>query len=384
MVNSRRRWSKSEKLLILSPLLIVAAWLIAAQSPWMIERMLGRPRVIKLPAGTVLRGIALSSDGALVAAGGTRQASKGILKGAGDTYLADVLAAQRTRTIVAPQWREKNRGWVGWDTFGLALSPNGRFLTRCSIGSNNYIFDTKTGKQITVLPFAAQRAIFSSDGKYLALATGSEVHIWDVSKSKNIRTFRGTHYNDVEFSSDGKLLACIKSIELTTSRSTYKNYNGPVQIWEIATGKLYQELPGESTIALSFSQDGSRLVSVEQQGNSLIPGFYGRVRMCDVKTGRVLWTIEGKPQKDGSQDETVVSNDVAFSPDGNKIVQHNIRADLTWRDAATGELLKQMKPPGTHFDSCSTPPSMVFSADGKTLVSRAGDEVHIWDIKPNQ
>ncbi|HEY0075132.1 MAG TPA: hypothetical protein VGB77_13625 [Abditibacteriaceae bacterium] len=334
-----------------------------------------------MPTGVILRGIASSADGKIVAAGGFHdQLQNGqsyAAKDSGDVYLYEARSGQLLLKIPTQQWRGKY-GLLGFDAYGLALSPNGRLLARNLIGDNLRLFDVKAGKQIGVLPFESHRTVFSPDGKLLAAAYGDTVRIWNLAQGKIQRVIKGVNYYDSEFSPNGKLLACIKSVPYKVHRSTARR-NGPIQIWEVATGKLYREFPGELTIALAFSPDGSRVVSTEK-GNSadLLP--LGRIRMCDVKSGRVLWTIAG--ENTINRYNGVISNDIVFSPDGKMIVQHNHQATLTWRDAANGQFLRQSKSPIKDYDSISLPPALAFSSNGRTLVSRAGSEVHIWDIKP--
>jgi WD40 repeat protein len=381
MASSRRRWNKSEKLLLFSPLLILLAWIVVAPPRWIMERLFGWPRVIKMPTGVILRGIALSADGKIVAAGGYHDEQKNgqsyVAKDSGDVYLYEARSGQLLLKIPTRQWQGKY-GLRGFDAYGLTLSPDGTLLARCLIGDNLRLFDVNTGKQTAVLPFPSHRTIFSPDGKLLAAVNPATARIWNLAKGRIQRTIKGVHFYDSEFSPNGKLLACIKNVPYKVHGFTFRR-NGPIQIWEVASGRLYREFLGESTIALSFSPDGSRIVSIEWGGSKHSP-FYGRIRMCDVKSGRVLWAIEG--QNTTNRYNGVSSNDIVFTPDGKMIVQHNHQGTLIWRDAANGQLLRQSKTPTTDYDSLFEPPALAFSSDGRTLVSRAGSEVHIWDIKP--
>jgi WD40 repeat protein len=383
MTSTKRRWSKSEKLLLLSPLLILLAWLIAARPSWVMERIFGWPRIIKMPPGTNLRGIALSADGKILAAAGVRDGTDktgkmGFTKDSGEVHVLDTHSGEIVQKVPASIKRHKNGGWSGFDIYGLALSPDGVLLTRCPNSSVGQLLNLKTGKQIMILPYQFERAVFSSDGKLLAVAHANRITIWDVGSKRIKCVIAAAHKYDLEFSPDGKFLACIKPVTLTVTGTIRKNQNGPMQIWDVATGKLYREFPGESTVALSFSPDGTRLCSVEAGSDSDTSPFFGRIRMCDVKTGRVLWTMEGKEPLQND----VRANDLVFSPNGKIIAFHGQDAGIRLRDVDVGKLLRHLKFPGKHFDSKGVPPALAWSSDGKILASRAKSEVHIWDIKP--
>jgi RNA polymerase sigma factor (sigma-70 family) len=82
-----------------------------------------------------------------------------------------------------------------------------------SSGKNHkvvWLCDAATGKVMHEIPLThwAVSAAFSPDGKTLALAAGTDVHLWDTATGKEIRRLKGhqDYISSVAFSPDGKTL----------------------------------------------------------------------------------------------------------------------------------------------------------------------------------
>jgi WD40 repeat protein len=93
------------------------------------------------------------------------------------------------------------------------------------------------------------------------------------------------------FSSDGMRL-------VTASR------DGPVQVWDVASGHLLLSLEGHTApvVSASFSPDGTRLVTVSRDTTA---------KVWDVASGHLLLSLE---------DHTGWVLSASFSPDGTRLV----------------------------------------------------------------
>lgn len=127
--------------------------------------------------------------------------------------------------------------------------------------------------------------------------------------------FRGAMYN-VRFSPDGKTLL------------TFEPDNPMVLFWDAETGRPMHPIRSKHTIsAADFSPDGKHIVYHD-----------GRLRMHDVKADKAAWSIDAPGLR------------VAFSPDGKLLAGTGNRGVVQIRNAATGDLIHDMKAPETVQD----------------------------------
>jgi WD40 repeat protein len=117
----------------------------------------------------------------------------------------------------------------------------------------------------------------SPDGKVLAAGTDEGLQLVDTAEGKVLRDFvKGWGFTGVAFSPDGKTLAA---------------GGHAVQLWDVASGKMYASLPAQRKPAysLAFSPDGRFLAA----GYTSIPGgFWTRDEV-------VLWDLSRLKSKAG-------------------------------------------------------------------------------------
>jgi WD40 repeat protein len=163
-------------------------------------------------------------------------------------------------------------------------------------GSNAYIVDIRSGKEIRLLPNAGDRAVFSPDGKRLATANGGRyptqsVVLWEVETGNKLRVLAGQRQVlGMAFSADGSLLAI-------------GNRLGEVTLWNLAdfTHATLREAAGDWARSVAFSPDGRWLaVAMATQ----------EVEIWSVETRRLAWRLRG---------HTWEVNTVAYSPDGSQL-----------------------------------------------------------------
>jgi WD40 repeat protein len=105
------------------------------------------------------------------------------------------------------------------------------------------------------------QAVFSPDGKALAVGTGNVVYLWDAMTGKELRQFAGMHVNAtaVAFSPDGKLLAA-------------GDVDGGLRLWRTDTGAVWCDVAGheQAVTTVAFSPDGKLLASGSADSTALL------------------------------------------------------------------------------------------------------------------
>jgi WD40 repeat protein len=239
----------------------------------------------------------------------------------------------------------------------MAFSADGRRLRICNYQNRVTDWDPQTGQDPLTLRLKStpHRVAVSPDGRRLACGTDDgDVTIWDPATGQRLLTLHG-HYSrtmGVAFSPDGRLLASAA-------------HNRDVKFWDPMTGQLRGSLEHEAGVyGLAFSPDGRYLATCvgprdEQHGS------IGKVYLWSVASRELLRTLDG---------HTNLIWDVAFSPDGRRLVSAS--ADQTARvwDVKTGRELVRMR------DHAQVVQEARFSPDGRRIASTSDDStVKVWD-----
>ncbi len=203
--------------------------------------------------------------------------------------------------------------------------------------------------------------VFSKDGSQLVAAAGEpglfgEARLWNVADGTLVRTIEG--HRDaiyaVALSPDGATLATA-------------SYDHEAKLWNIADAKLTGTLVGhnDAVFDVAFRPDGKVIATASGDRT---------VKLWDAASAQRLATL-GQPLKE------VYS--LAFSPDGGRVaaggVDNRIRV---WQ--VTAEAKENTNPIiYSRFAHDGAVVKVVYSADGKTLVSTGEDRsVKIWDAEP--
>jgi WD40 repeat protein len=288
---------------------------------------------------------AMPMDGRHLADGELRIIQSWIDSGAkgpapGEAAAAAAAAAPRItpRTPVKPQ------------IFSMAWRPDGKMIALGSFREIRLI-DPVSSRLEAALPGHADvvRAVaFSKDGKFLVGGGGlparkGEIKIWDVERRQLVRTITG--HSDciyaVAISPDGKTIAT-------------SSYDKLIKLWDATTGNEIRTLKDhiDAVYALAFSPDGSRLLSGAADRS---------VKIWNPATGERLYTLS---------DATDGINAIAIDPTGQMVAAGGLDKSIRiWRlGERGGELVNAQI---AHEDAIL---SLVWSPDGKQLISASGDK----------
>lgn len=284
----------------------------------------------------------------------------------------------------------------------LAYSPSLKLLAVARYGEielfspeNRVVARTLTGHR-----GAVNALVFSADGKTLASAAGEpamfgEAKLWNAADGTLVRTIEGHRdaLYSIALSADGKTLATgsydqkikLWNLETGGERFTLCAHNGAIfdlafrpdgkilasasgdrtiKLWNVATGKRVETFnqPLKEQFAVAWSSSGRRLAAA---------GADNRIRIWEISESAAETTNPLLLSKFAH--EGAVLN-LVFSPDGKTILSSADDGTLKlWDGAAINEKLAFEKQP-------DVPPALAFLADGKSIaVGRLDGTMELYD-----
>jgi WD40 repeat protein/transcriptional regulator with XRE-family HTH domain len=238
--------------------------------------------------------------------------------------------------------------------FTVAFHPDGKLVASGDEAGQIVLWDIRSSERRTTLHrHAGGSASIAFNPEGTLLASGSDqgiVELWEVEGAHNrydIKVLEG-HANWVSmvaFAPRG-LLASV-------------GYGGQVKLWDVRSGKLLRTIQGFSRLitALSFSPDGRLLVQGDDNG---------MLRVWEVSSGDCLVAI---------REHTGPVWAIAWAPDGNTFASGGDDGEIRLWEARGGRLLQS-------FDAHTVLIwALAFSPDGRLLASGGGDKViKIWRV----
>jgi WD40 repeat protein len=300
----------------------------------------------------------------------------------------------------------------------VAISPDGSTALSGSEDNTVKLWDLRTGTEIRTLnvvppvyhheennfmdPNTVSRIAYSPDG-HSALVGGGDggLTLWDLSNGKQIRMLE-SHTDRVNgvavaFSPDG--------------RTALSGRNKTVTLWDLESGKIIRSFEPFVAIASAAKADASTAttIAMSPDGRTALAGGYdNRLKLCDLLTGKVIRTFEGRVgdvtySPDGrlalsSSDNSLklwsLRNDreirtfqghsdavqrVAFSPDGRTVMSGSWDTTLKLWDVATAKIIRTFK------GHAKIVMRVTFALDGRTALSNSLDKtLKFWDLRTGE
>ena len=268
---------------------------------------------------------------------------------AGDLNPAGLAGHPRTWHLPEGATARLGKGSLADGNHAVDFSSDGRYLAVAShIGV--WIYEVATNRYVTLLPTEKRPTSVSFSPVGATLAAGLHDHtiaLWKVNTGRRIGTLRHDplYFPIAVFSPDGTTLASGSN-------------DGTVQLWDLGSRTVVAVLEGHTrgVEGLVFSPDGTMLAS---SGDN-------NIKLWDVAARKEIATLIGHRD---------VVFALAFSPNGATLASGASDGTARMWDVATREQIATLNEPRNHSVW-----SVVFSPDGSTLTTGSYKVVTHWDV----
>ena len=362
---------------------------------------LGTVRVVEVPSGRTRFELAAHAD-AVVGAAFSPDDTVAVTVSLDGTALVWDIADGQPRDVLPLN----GAAALGIETSSVLFTPDGQqVLTRAATVQ---AWDVPPGPDLELQ--GHERLVgtlaLSPDGGLLA--TGSAdgtLRLWNVDDGEPLQVLElpGSAMSAASFSSDGSQLVTANPFQAAVS-----DHGIPPTIWDVATGRQHATLPVPAPTGPPCPQVCQTNVVTHSPDDDLLAtaGQEGVVRLWDAHSGEPAGALE---PVDGQL------RDLEFSPDGRWLAGAAWQRVPIW-DTDTGEVVHELAAPGmaVAFDPsgdrlavagddgittiwapapgrlvgelrhASSVADVVWSRDGRFLLTAAGDGAHLWDVGSQQ
>jgi WD40 repeat protein len=349
----------------------------------------------QLDLGQPLNGLAMSSNGRLLAVG---TFSNENYDGEGEVHVVDWRSGMRVARLRAPIGPT---GLLNGQVLRVAFDPSGRRVAAGHLSSTAFVWDIASRTVLARLPVraGARDVAFSDDGRHLVTARPEAVEVWNVSDGERLAILRGGgEPSTARFGHGGEAV-------LTAAQ------DGKARLWDwrrkqvraivggdsplvgaafgsgssIVTGdaraiRQWQDLEtprvslrgaeGDELTSVTFSRDGKVLVTggVYHPPDAATPVRF--VRVWDLARRRGVATLDEAPQPAG---DSGYYYRVAVSPDGGLVAGAGESGTAHVWDWRRRVLLARLPlapgPPG----------DLTFLANREQLATVAPGDLRVWE-----
>lgn len=231
------------------------------------------------------------------------------------------------------------------------------------------------GKKPYIEPPVVNCLALSRDGSTLALVERTLiVRLWDVAKSKDIRTFpiggtRESYVSALAFSPDGKALAVAGT--------------GRLEVWDIETGKLRSAIKNEvmTTVSRLVKDDDGAFREVREavpRPDDVMAVTFsadGKTLFSSGKENVIkLWDPDSGKEKGKLSGHATPATHLALSTDGKVLASGTFHREIKVWD------VDRQKEVASFDNGGASVYGLALSADGKRLLSSSGSDVILWDV----
>ena len=219
----------------------------------------------------LLGGLAISPDGQFVSTGSLDNTAK----------LWELESGKEIRSFIGHKR----------DVESVAFSPNSRFLLTGSVDGTAKLWDVESGKEIRSFRgdgSGVYHAVFSPDGRSI-VGSGNTTTLWDVESGDKIKTFKGSF---LALSPDGKYVLTVRDYGTGSEPGDLALWltgkeSGDPTLWEVSSGQKIHALQGhiELVYAAKFSRDGKYILTCSDDHTA---------KLWDVSTGKEIRTVNKK------------------------------------------------------------------------------------------